>query len=246
MPFLQQESEGFPMIVGGVQWMTLLDYPDYIAATVFTAGCNFRCPFCHNPELVLPEFVSQSSAGLDESFFTELEARKGFLDAVVISGGEPTLQPDLPKILARIKSLGYLIKLDTNGSRPDLIHRILESGWVDFVAMDIKAPPDTYDELSGSSVDISAIEASIATIARLAPRYEFRTTVAPGLSQDDLIRIADWIESGQGYWLQEFQVPVDKALVDEGYRDKTALRRDDLEAVWDRLRDRFDSGGVRG
>lgn len=234
------------MIVGGVQWMTLLDYPDHIAATVFTAGCNFRCPFCHNPELVLPELVWQSSAELDESFFTELETRKGFLDAIVISGGEPTLQPDLREVLARIKGLGYLIKLDTNGSRPDLIQGALESGWVDFVAMDIKAPPDAYDELSGSSVDISAIEASMATIARLAPRYEFRTTVAPGLSQNDLIRIGDWIESGQGYWLQEFQEPIDKALVDEGYRDKAALKKDDLEAVWDQLRDRFDSGGVRG
>ncbi|MFC2106565.1 anaerobic ribonucleoside-triphosphate reductase activating protein [Candidatus Bipolaricaulota bacterium] len=234
------------MIVGGVQWTTLLDYPDHIAATVFTAGCNFRCPFCHNPELVLPELVWQSSAELDESFFTELETRKDFLDAIVISGGEPTLQPDLREVLARIKGLGYLIKLDTNGSRPDLIQSVLESGWVDFVAMDIKAPPDAYDELSGSSVDISAIEASMATIARLAPRYEFRTTVAPGLSQNDLIRIGDWIESGQGYWLQEFQEPIDKALVDEGYRDKAVLKKDDLEAVWDQLRDRFDSGGVRG
>ena len=234
------------MIVGGVQWTTLLDYPDRIAATVFTAGCNFRCPFCHNPELVLPELVWQSSAELDESFFTELETRKGFLDAIVISGGEPTLQPDLQEVLARIKGLGYLIKLDTNGSRPDLIQGVLESGWVDFVAMDIKAPPDAYDELSGSSVDISAIEASMATIARLAPRYEFRTTAAPGLSQNDLVRIGDWIENGQGYWLQKFQVPADKALVDEGYRDKAALKKHDLEAIWDRLRDRFDSGGVRG
>jgi len=234
------------MIVGGVQWMTLLDYPDHLAATVFTAGCNFRCPFCHNPELVLPELVSQSSAELDESFFTELEARKDFLDAIVISGGEPTLQPDLREVLAWVRDLGYLIKLDTNGSRPDLIHHILESGLVDFVAMDIKAPPDAYDELSGSSVDITAIEASMATIARLAPRYEFRTTVAPGLSQDDLIRIGDWIESGQGYWLQEYQAPVAKALVDESYRDKTALTTDSLEAVWGRLRDRFDAGGVRG
>jgi len=234
------------MIVGGVQWTTLLDYPDHVAATVFTAGCNFRCPFCHNPELVLPELVRQSSAELDESFFTELETRRGFLDAIVISGGEPTLQSDLGEVLARIKGLGYLIKLDTNGSRPDLIQRVLESGWVDFVAMDIKAPPDAYGELSGSLVDISAIQASMATIARLAPRYEFRTTAAPGLSQNDLIRIGDWIESGQEYWLQEFQVPIDKALVGEGYGEMAALTKDDLEAVWDRLRDRFDSGGVRG
>lgn len=233
------------MIVGGIQWMTLLDYSDHVAAVMFTAGCNFRCPFCHNPELVLPELVSKSGAELDESFFTELAARKGFLDAVVISGGEPTLQPDLKDVLVRIKATGYLIKLDTNGSRPDLINHVLESGLVDFVAMDIKAPPDVYDKFSGACVDIATIKQSMATIMRLAPRYEFRTTAAPGLSQHDLIRIGDWIGSGQGYWLQKFQVPVGKPLVDQGWREKAALKEDDLQAVWDRLGDRFNSGGVR-
>jgi len=234
------------MIIGGIQWTTLLDYPGHMAAVVFAAGCNFRCPFCHNPELVLPELVSQMDTSLDESFFTELEERRGFLDAVVISGGEPTLQPDLPQVLARIKDLGYLIKLDTNGAQSALLQQAIEDELVDFVAMDIKAPPNVYDELSGVSVDVATIEGSIAIIKRLAPRYEFRTTVAPGLSRDDLIQIGDWIESGRGYWLQEFRVPVGKKLVDEGYRDKAALNKDDLEAVWDRLRDRFDSGGVRG
>jgi len=234
------------MIVGGVQWTTLLDYPDRIAAVVFSAGCNFRCPFCHNPELVLPELVAQLGSSLDESFFTELKERKGFLDAVVISGGEPTLQPDLPEVLARIKALGYLIKLDTNGSQPDLLQQTIENGLVDFVAMDIKAPSNLYDELSGVSVDMATIERSIAIIRRRAPRYEFRTTAAPGLSCDDLIRIGDWIESGTGYWIQEFRKPDDKELVDESYREMAALRKNDLEAVWDQLRDRFDSGGVRG
>jgi len=234
------------MIVGGVQWTTLLDYPDRIAAVVFTAGCNFRCPFCHNPELVLPELVARLDSSLDESFFTELEEREGFLDAVVISGGEPTLQPDLPDVLARIKDLGYLIKLDTNGSQPDLLQQAIEDGLVDFVAMDIKAPPNLYDKLSGVSVNVAAIERSIAIITRRAPRYEFRTTAAPGLSHDDLIQIGDWIKSGKGYWIQEFRKPDDKELVDESYREMAALRKIDLEAVWDQLRDRFDSGGVRG
>ena len=234
------------MIIGGVQWTTLLDYPDHIAAVVFAAGCNFRCPFCHNPELVIPELVAQSGKSLDESFFAELETRKGFLDAVVISGGEPTLQPDLPEVLARIKALGYLIKLDTNGSRPDLLQQVMEDGLVDFVAMDIKAPHDLYDRLAGVSVDLSTIERSIAIIRGYAPRYEFRTTAAPGLSRDDLIQLGDWIKSGKGYWIQEFRKPTDKELVDESYREMSALRKDDLEAVWDQLRDRFDSGGVRG
>jgi len=233
------------MIVGGIQWMTLLDYPDRIAATVFTAGCNFRCPFCHNPELVLPKLLLDGNSSLDESFFSELEDRRGFLDAVVVSGGEPTLQADLLQILRRIKRLGYLIKLDTNGTRPDLIQGALERGLVDFVAMDIKAPPHAYDRMSGVSVDIATIKRSISTVKQLAAQYEFRTTVGPGLAVDDLLQIGQWLEGGRAYWLQTFQVPVDKGLVDESCRETAALKEDDLEAVWHQLRDRFEVGGVR-
>lgn len=233
------------MIVGGIQWMTLLDYPDRIAATVFTAGCNFRCPFCHNPELVLPELLLDGNSRLDESFFSELEDRRGFLDAIVVSGGEPTLQDDLLQILRRIKGLGYLIKLDTNGTRPDLIQGSLERGLVDFIAMDIKAPPHEYDRMSGVSVDIETIKQSISMIKRLAAQYEFRTTVGPGLAVDNLLQIGQWLEGGQAYWLQTFQVPVDKGLVDESCRETAALKEDDLEAVWHQLRDRFEVGGVR-
>lgn len=233
------------MIVGGVQWTTLLDYPDRIAATVFTAGCNFRCPFCHNPELVLPELVMQFDSGLDESFFNELKERRGFLDAVVISGGEPTLQADLLQILTRIKELGYLIKLDTNGTCPDLIQRSLERDLLDFVAMDIKAPPYAYDKMAGTAVDIVTIERSISVIKQLATQYEFRTTVGPGLSHDDLLQIGHWLEGGYAYWLQKFQVPATKHLVDESCLTASALEKNDLEAAWCQLRDRFEIGGVR-
>ncbi len=233
------------MIIGGIQWMTLLDYPDHIAATVFTAGCNFRCPFCHNPELVLPNLVPDVSSPLDEAFFSELKSRRGFLDAVVVTGGEPTLQTDLLQILGRIKELGYLVKLDTNGTRPALIQRALENGLADFIAMDIKAPLDAYDRMSGVHVDIATIERSISMIMRLAPQYEFRTTAAPGLSIDDLLEIGRWLEGSRAYWLQTFQVPVEKGLVDESCRELAVLKRGDLEAVWHQLRDRFDVGGIR-
>lgn len=233
------------MIIGGIQWMTLLDYPDHMAATLFTAGCNFRCPFCHNPELVLPDLVSDVSSPLDESFFSELHARRGFLDAVVITGGEPTLQTDLLQILGRIKELGYLVKLDTNGTRPDLIQRALENGLADFIAMDIKAPPDAYNRMSGVSVDIATIKESISVIMRFAPQYEFRTTAGPGLSVDDLLKIGRWLEGSRAYWLQTFQIPIEKRLVDESCREMAALRSSDLEAIWRQLRDRFDVGGVR-
>ena len=234
------------MIIGGVQWMTLLDYPERIAATLFTAGCNFRCPFCHNPELVLPDLVATTGQTLEERFFDELEERRGFLDAIVISGGEPTMQPDLLPLLGRIKKLGYLAKLDTNGTRPDLIQRILERGLADYIAMDIKASPDGYDEMSGVSVNMVAVRQSISLIRQLAPQYEFRTTVAPGVPVDDLLKIGDWLEGSRAYWLQLFQVSGEKGLVDEACREKGALEANDLEAVWEQLRDRFDNGGVRG
>jgi pyruvate formate lyase activating enzyme len=234
------------MRIGGIQWMSLIDYPDRIAATLFTAGCNLRCPFCHNPELVLPSFVAETGTTLDESFFDELKERRGFLDGVVISGGEPTVQPDLVTVMQRIKELGYLVKLDTNGTRPDLIQEILETGLADYIAMDIKGSLDAYETMSGVSVDLATIQRSVTLIRRVAPQYEFRTTVAPGLSVANLLSIGSWLEGSRAYWLQLFRAPSEKRLVDEDYREAAALERNDLEAVWQQLRDRFDSGGVRG
>ncbi|MCK5827554.1 anaerobic ribonucleoside-triphosphate reductase activating protein, partial [Candidatus Bipolaricaulota bacterium] len=181
------------MIIGGIQWMTLLDYPGRVAATVFTAGCNYRCPFCHNPELVLPELVAKAGMALEEDFFDELAERLGFLDAIVISGGEPTLQPDLLTILERIRQLGYLIKLDTNGSHPEVLQAALAGGLLDYIAMDIKAPIDKYEQVVGTVVDAECIQQSISLIQQSGTDYEFRTTVAPGLSEQDLFRIADWL-----------------------------------------------------
>ena len=233
------------MRIGGIQWMSLIDYPDHIAATVFTVGCNFRCPFCHNPELVLPELVVKASGALKDDFFDELAERRGFLDGIVISGGEPTLQPDLLSVLERIKHLGFLIKLDTNGSQPDVIRHVLDKDLVDFFAMDMKAPLYRYDELAGVAVDAAAITVSISLIRDRARDYEFRTTVAPGLGPEDLIEIGTWLDGAHGYWLQEFQTPASKQLVDVRCADQPALKKDDLEAAWTTLRDRFDVGGIR-
>jgi len=233
------------MIVGGIQWTTLLDYPGRIAATVFTAGCNFRCPFCHNPELVLPELVSEVGRHLDEEFFDELRIRRGFLDALVISGGEPTLQPDLLEILDRVKQMGFLTKLDTNGTAPDLIHEALERGLLDFIAMDIKAPAASYEAIAGVTVDMLSIQRSVSILMASAIQVEFRTTVAPGLGQTDLLEIGAWIEGAQAYWLQEFQAPANKRLVDESWKEKQALSESELDTIWQQLRDRFHTGGVR-
>jgi len=234
------------MIVGGIQWTTLLDYPGYVAATVFTAGCGFRCPFCHNPELVLPERIRASSYTLDDAFFEELERRRGFLDAVVISGGEPTIQPDLEDVAARIRHLGMRVKLDTNGSRPDVIERLLDRGAVDYVAMDVKAPWDRYGQLTGVDVDTEAIRRAVDLLKDAAPHYEFRTTAAPGLDVEDLLCIGVQLGTAAEYWLQRFQRIDGKGLVDDTCATLSSLEREELEDVWDQLRERFPRGGVRG
>jgi pyruvate formate lyase activating enzyme len=234
------------MKIGGVHWTTVLDYPGLVAATVFAAGCNLRCPFCHNPELVLPELVARTGYEMEEPLFLEMESRKGFLDGVVISGGEPTLQPDLADILGRLRSLGLRVKLDTNGTRPRVLKEILEMGLVDYVAMDVKAPWDRYAELTGGPVDVDAVKASAALIPRLAPQYEFRTTVAPGLSAGDLTKIAEQLPEAETYWLQLFQCPEGKRLVKDDWRARISLEKHDLDQAWEILQDRFRLGGVRG
>jgi pyruvate formate lyase activating enzyme len=234
------------MQIGGIQWTSLLDYPDHIAATVFTAGCNLRCPFCHNPELVLPELVARNARLLGEAFFRELADRRGFLDAVVITGGEPTLQPDLGEICSQIRALGFLVKLDTNGTAPDILQRLLADGSIDYVAMDVKAPFDDYARMAGVPVDPEAIVRSIDLIIHSDVAYEFRTTAAPGLSTDALLGIGQTLHGARRYWLQRFVVADGKGLVDDTLRTVPALERSDLEAVWSALRDRFEIGGVRG
>ena len=162
------------MKISGLQKMTLLDYPGKVACTVFLAGCNFRCPFCHNSELLdgTAEEVMER-----EEFLQFLERRKGLLDAVCVSGGEPTLQPKLPGFLERIKAMGFAVKLDTNGSRPHVLKELVSRGLVDYVAMDIKNSPARYAETAGAETDLKKLEESIQYLTGNVVDYEFRTTV---------------------------------------------------------------------
>lgn len=233
------------MKLGGAQWTTLVDDPGHVAATLFCAGCTFRCPYCHNPELVLPDQVGVLACLPVDEVLRELERRRGFLDSVVVSGGEPTLQQDLPSLLEQLKALGFRVKLDTNGSRPDVLDAVLSNGWVDFVAMDIKAPWDAYSRMTGVPVDREKIVRSVQLLQRRAPAYEFRTTVAPGLGMDDLLRIGEQLDTAKAYWLQAFQRPIGKQLIDPTYSDRPALAREVLDQAWVRLSGRFDRGGVR-
>lgn len=192
------------MIISGLQKLTLLDYPGRVAATVFLGGCNFRCPFCHNATLV--KSPSECEAIEDKKLLSFLETRRGILDGVCITGGEPLLRDDIGSLISDIKSLGFAVKIDTNGSRPEMLDKLLSTGVVDMVAMDIKAAPDNYTLATATKIDIGAIDRSIRLIMEKAPDYEFRTTyVKPLHSEWDVIEIAKWISGARAYYIQNFK-----------------------------------------
>jgi len=192
------------MVFGGIQKLTLLDYPEKTACTVFTVGCNFRCLFCQNSSLIDP---SGSIERIDESdILSYLETRRGLLDGVCISGGEPLMQDDLDVLIDKIREMGFLVKLDTNGSYPDKLEKLLFTGRLDYVAMDIKNSQEKYSSTIGiHGYDISPIKKSINLLQTSTIPYEFRTTVVSGLhTGEDLLSIAQWISGARKYYLQVF------------------------------------------
>lgn len=192
------------MKIAGIQKLTLLDYPGFVACTVFTYGCNFRCPFCHNAELVVGNDEDRFFS--EDSFWKLLENRRGILEGVVISGGEPLLQPDLPALLSRIKEKGYLVKLDTNGSFPDRLKRLIDEKLIDFVAMDVKNSPEKYALTAGTPVDTEIIGQSIALLLEKNIPYEFRTTAVKELhTAADFAKIGRWIQGAEQYYIQCFR-----------------------------------------
>ncbi len=194
------------MLIKGLQKLTLLDFPDRIACTVFTGGCNFRCPFCHNASLVLPERMDASCIS-EADFFAFLNSRRGILAGVCVTGGEPTLMPDLIDFLSRIKEMGFAVKLDTNGSRPAVLRAAVEAGVVDFVAMDIKNSLARYGETVGlADFDTAAVEQSMDYLLAGPVPYEFRTTLVKGLhTPADMAAIGARVAGAERYFLQSFQ-----------------------------------------
>ncbi|MBQ7035764.1 MAG: anaerobic ribonucleoside-triphosphate reductase activating protein [Clostridia bacterium] len=192
------------MTIEGLQKLTLLDYPGRTACTVFLAGCNFRCPFCHNFELVVNPAAPLMT---DEELLDYLQKRKGLLDGVAITGGEPLLRKELPELLRKVKALGYAVKLDTNGSFPARLKALVEEGLVDYVAMDVKNAPARYGETVGFlKLDLAAIQKSIDYLLTDAVDYEFRTTVVEQYHSAEEIRaIAEWIQGAKRYYLQQFK-----------------------------------------
>lgn len=208
------------MLIGGLEKMTLIDYPGQLAAIVFTKGCNFRCHFCYNPLLVWPEretdekkYEKTCPTISEDEFFLFLRSRMGKLDGVVITGGEPTLHHDLPEFIKKIRSLGYKIKLDTNGTNPEMLKGLLAENLLDYIAMDLKAPLDKYERVVGVKINCQDLENSVKMISESGLPFEFRTTVVPGLLElADFKSMGQTIKGADAWYLQKFKS--DTPLVD--------------------------------
>lgn len=193
------------MNIQGIQKLTLLDYPGKMACTVFTAGCNLRCPFCHNASLVVNP--PKESAYSQEEIFSFLEKRKGIIDGVAITGGEPLIQPDLEEFVVKARELGYSVKLDTNGTNPEKLRKLIDKNLLDYVAMDIKGSKNSYSQCVGiPNYDTTKIEKSVEILKASNIDYEFRTTVAKGLHTiQDIAEIGEWLRGAKRYFLQGFE-----------------------------------------
>ena len=212
------------MLIGGVQKTSLLDFPDKISAIVFTQGCNFRCGYCHNPELIV---LRNEPAGTKAGFLEFLISRKGKLDGVVITGGEPCLQNDLIDFIKEIKAMGFLVKLDTNGTFPDRLQECLP--YLDYIAMDIKAPLHKYSEITKLNINTDKIEKSINLIMNSGIDYEFRTTVVKSqLTFEDFEDIGKLIKGAKKYYLQKF---VASKTLDEGMMSEKTYSNEDFEKI---------------
>lgn len=228
------------MIIGGLQKFSLLDYPDKISAIIFTQGCNFRCLFCYNPMLVWPKVgkIKNKNSSYEENqeghrlsegdLFDFLEDRKGKLQGVVITGGEPTIHSDLPNFIRKIKELDFLVKLDTNGTNPEMLERLIKEKLINYIAMDIKASPEKMNEVVGVNIDFKKIEKSVKIIMSSDLPYEFRTTAVPGLfSKDDIDLLGNLINGADNWFLQKFKSDI--RLVNKKLEGKNAFTDREME-----------------
>lgn len=228
------------MRICGLQKLTLLDFPKKTACTVFLGGCNFRCPFCHNGNLA--EGILDNQIPEDE-LFSFLKKRSGLLDGVCITGGEPTLNPDLEDFIKEIKSFGYSVKLDSNGTNPKLLKSLLEKNLIDYIAMDIKNSKDSYPETCGvENLNIKDIEESVEIIKNSGIDYEFRTTVVSQFhTTEEIEKMGKWLKGAKKYFLQSFR---DSEFVLK--KGLTAPKKEELESYRDLLTGYIDFVDIRG
>lgn len=188
----------------GLQKTTLLDYPGLVAATIFTGGCNFKCPYCHNYSLISPT-ISNSIYSEDE-ILSFLKHRSGILKGVCITGGEPTLHNELPIFIKKVKSLSLKVKLDTNGSNPTMLKNLVNNNWIDYVAMDIKTSPNKYSQITNNPSVLSSVLESVQFLKDSTIPYEFRTTIVKELhSDDEILKIGHWLKGCNQYFLQTYK-----------------------------------------
>lgn len=226
------------MKIGGVQKLSLIDYPNKICCVVFIAGCNFKCGFCHNPEIVFEntEFIEE------EEFFSFLSSRRNWIDGVCIGGGEPCAS-DIILFVRKIKEMGFLVKIDTNGSFPNVLEYLINGRLVDYIAMDVKAPFDKYKQVVNSDVDVGDIKKSIKIIKGSGVEYEFRTTCVPKLlSKEDIINIGLSLGKCKKYCLQKF---VSQNTLDKNYLNEKTYSEKELNEIKEIIKEKFDVCEVR-
>jgi pyruvate formate lyase activating enzyme len=223
------------MKIGALQKVSLIDYPGEICAIVFTQGCNFRCPYCHNPELVNPELYNERLP--EEVIFSFLAKRKGKIDAVTITGGEPTIQHGLIDFVKRVRKKGYSIKIDTNGSNPEVIEKLLSMKMLDYIAMDIKSPAEKHKIVTRSQINFDTIKQTIELIMKSGIPYEFRTTALKKLlEENDILDIASLIKNARLYVLQQF---IPSKVLDRGFIKYESYSRDELESLSKKIAQRI-------
>ena len=227
------------MDIAGLQKLTLLDYPGKLACTVFLPGCNLRCPFCHNASLVLPG--RQPTLMSQDEFLDFLAGRKGKLEGVCITGGEPTLHRELPELLKAVRDLGFSVKLDTNGTRPEVLESLLRQNLVDYVAMDVKNSPAKYAATCGNVDVLDKVERSVRLLRESGVPHEFRTTVLhPYHTAEDLAAIGQWLSGTQHYYIQQFVDSGD--LLGEGQ----PLTPEELQALLQAVQVYIPTAALRG
>ena len=229
------------MEIYGLNKTTLLDYPEHVAATVFTGGCNFRCPFCHNGGLVTG--LGGQLKIPQEEVLSFLDKRKNLLEGVCITGGEPTLQADIIPFVKTVKDLGYLVKLDTNGYRPQVLKKLLDEGLLDYVAMDIKGSKENYGKATGmDSIDVSKIQDSVSILKTAGIEYEFRTTVVKGIhTMSEFEEIGQWLAGCRAYYLQQYRESAQ--VLCEGYE---AFPKEVMEEMKKLTEKYIDNAWLRG
>jgi pyruvate formate lyase activating enzyme len=231
------------MDFGGFQKVTLVDYPQKIAATLFTIGCNFSCPYCQNPELVLKDLIEEQPKISEKEVLIFLKERTGLLEGVCVTGGEPLLHfQELKKFLKKVKKLGYLVKLDHNGSLPEKMEILIKEGLVDYIALDVKAPKEKYNFLTSIKDIWQKVDKSIKILKESKINYEFRTTLAPFLDEKDILKIVDWIKPARAYYLQRFQ---SKKVLDKNLLNKEGLKEEEVEKIIQTIKPFFEFCQIR-